>query len=138
MSLLDGGVGGAIAGVVGQIIDRAWPDPTKKAEAQLAMAKLLQDGAFNDAEQQIRLSLAQAKINEIEAASPDFFRAGWRPAVGWVCAAGLAYQFLVRPLLVGFLVRQFPELDMGTLTTLLFGMLGLGAMRTQEKIKGVA
>ena len=63
--------------------------------------------------------------------------------MGWVCALGLATQFLVRPFAIWLspvfhLQAGFPELDMGTLLTLLLGMLGLGAMRTVEKVQGVA
>ena len=68
----------------------------------------------------------------------DFFTRGWRPFIGWVCGCGLAYQFLLRPLLIGFLQRDFPSLGMDTLLTLLCGMLGLSAMRTTEKVQGVA
>lgn len=84
---------------------------------------------------------AQTDVNKAEAASSSIFVAGWRPFVGWVCGSGLAIQFIIRPIttwvaaLCGHPV-EFPSLDMGTLITLLFGMLGLGAMRTYEKITG--
>ena len=84
----------------------------------------------------------QVELNKIEAASSSFFRAGWRPAVGWICAFALGYQMLFRPI-VGWYLQQVvgwgypPTLEMDTLLTLLFGMLGLGAYRTKEKLKGV-
>jgi hypothetical protein len=70
------------------------------------------------------------------------FVAGWRPFIGWVCGAGLATQFLVGPLFtwVAALLGKpvvFPVLDLSTLVTLLIGMLGLGGMRTLEKVNGV-
>ena len=78
---------------------------------------------------------------EIEASSTNWFIAGWRPAAAWTCVAGLAYQFLAFPGLVWACVNfgwtSPPALDMGTLNTLLFGMLGLTTARTAEKIKGV-
>ena len=90
------------------------------------------------------------EIAKIEAASPSLFKSGWRPAVGWCCVSGLAYTFLVRPVLwwiiqVAFIIsgRQniiptLPAIEMGELFTLLLGMLGLGGMRMYEKVRGVA
>lgn len=91
------------------------------------------------------INLAQIDLNKTEAASGSFFRAGWRPAVGWVCVLGLAYQFLLRSLLpwtmAVFLpakvIAAMPSLDMGTLMTLLMGMLGLAGARTVEKLQGM-
>ena len=78
--------------------------------------------------------------DKAEAASPSLFVAGWRPAIGWTCAAALAYQFLLAPLavwvgfLIGHPVPKPPTLD-EHLWELMFGMLGLGALRSLEKIK---
>jgi hypothetical protein len=83
------------------------------------------------------------RINEIEAASNSLFVSGWRPAVAWCCTAGFALQFVVGPLLtwtsdlLGYPV-PFPSMDMGTLSAMLFGLLGLSGMRTFEKVQGVA
>lgn len=85
----------------------------------------------------------QVELNKIDGASDSFFRSGWRPATGWVCVFGLAYQLLVRPL-GGWVMQQLlgwtppPSLEVDTLMTLLFGLLGLGAYRTVERIKGKA
>lgn len=87
--------------------------------------------------------LGQVELNKIEAQSGSNFRAGWRPATGWVCVIALFYQFLLRPLLPwifdvsGFQAGVLPTLEMGSLMTLLGGMLGLGSMRTFEKVKGI-
>ena len=124
--------------VVGKVADRLWPDPAKKAEAQLEVLKMQQAGEFKQLDADLQLALAQSDVNKVEAAAPDFFTRGWRPFIGWVCGMGLAYQFLVRPLLIGTLGLAYPALETETLLTLLFGMLGLGAYRTAEKIKGVA
>ena len=75
-------------------------------------------------------------------AGADLFRGGWRPFTGWICALGLGTQFIVAPILtwVSLLFGHniaFPALDMSVLLTLLFGMLGLGTLRTQEKLRGV-
>jgi len=85
---------------------------------------------------------AQAEINKVEAASANLFTSGWRPAVGWVCAAGLFYGTIGKPFfefianIFGY-QGSFPTIDSNTLNTTLFGMLGLGAMRTVEKVKNV-
>jgi hypothetical protein len=103
-------------------------------------------GADYDTQQMV----IQGELNKIDAASGSIFRSGWRPAVGWVCVTGLGYTFLVKPLLPwviqigGMIVGQvvtiplLPEVPMGDLIVLLGGMLGLGTMRTVERIKGVA
>lgn len=85
---------------------------------------------------------AQLEVNKAEASSPSMFVAGWRPAVGWVCATGLASQFVVGPLATwgASLAHHpiaYPQLDLGTLLTLLFGMLGMAGYRTYEKTNGV-
>ena len=84
----------------------------------------------------------QSETNKVEAASPQLFVAGWRPALGWVCAAGFAYAFVVGPI-VAMVIRIFkteyvlPVLDTSSLIALVTGMLGLGGMRTFEKIQGI-
>ena len=127
---------------IAKVIDKLIPDPTAKAQAQLDLLKLQQAGEFKELDADLALKLEQIKVNAIEAQSPDFFRGGWRPFVGWVCGTGLAVQFLVAPVatwaaaLLGHAVA-FPSLDMGTLLTLLGGLLGLVTLRTAEKFKGV-
>ena len=125
-----------------KILDKVLPDPAAKAAAQLELLKLQQAGEFKALEADLQLALAQTKINEVEAAAPDVFRGGWRPAAGWVCVAGLAYQFLFQPLAAWSGGIQGwappPVLDLGDLYGLLFGMLGLGAYRSFERLKGKA
>jgi hypothetical protein len=86
----------------------------------------------------------QLEVNKAEADSGSLFRGGWRPAVGWICAAGLMYTFLLRPIFPWVLkavgvdgVEAMPVIDMKELMGLLLGMLGLGGMRTFEKVKGL-
>jgi hypothetical protein len=124
-----------IVGPLFKVIDKIIPDPQAKAQMQLELIRLQQSG-------ELAQMTGQMEINKVEAASPDLFRGGWRPFIGWICGAGLLYQFLLRPLLGwlsginGWAVP--PPLEMDTLLTLLLGMLGLGAYRTAEKVKGVA
>ncbi len=88
------------------------------------------------------LALGQIEVNKAEAASGDRFSAGWRPLIGYVCAAGLIYTFLLQPLLpwivalFGKTVPALPALETEALMALLFGMLGLGSLRSIEKVKG--
>jgi|TARA_R110000803_G_scaffold124865_4_gene192567 hypothetical protein len=79
----------------------------------------------------------QTKINEIEAGHRSIFVAGWRPFIGWICGIALAYNFIIRDLFIWILkpVDIPPALQMEHLMTVLLGMLGLGGLRTYEKIK---
>ena len=79
----------------------------------------------------------QTKINEIEAQHRTVFVAGWRPFIGWVCGVALAYNFVIRDLFIWALKPEIvpPALQMEHLMTVLLGMLGLGGLRTYEKVK---
>lgn len=123
----------------GRVLDKVFPDPEQRARAQLELMKLQQEGEFKELDAQLQISLAQAKINEADAASQNPFQAGWRPAAGWVCVAGLFYQFILCPMLPWVLsvcgvhgVPPLPGLD-DILFELILGMLGLGGLRTAEK-----
>lgn len=131
----------ALLPVVEKVIDKIFPDKEAADKAKLEMFRMQQQGELKQLEADVQLALGQMKVNEAEATA-GFFRGGWRPAVGWVCASGLAYQFLIRPLLTFILTlngtpQELPGLEMDTLLTLLLGMLGLGAYRTAEKVKGL-
>jgi len=89
------------------------------------------------------LAKGQLAVNAVEAASSSLFVAGWRPMVGWTCAAAFAYKFVIAPFAVLILAAtgnpiEIPTLDFTEMSTILLGMLGLGGLRTVEKIKGVA
>lgn len=88
----------------------------------------------------MEINKAQIEVNKIEAGSSSLFKSGWRPFVGWVCAFALCYHFVLQPMLAFILgVAGYnvvlPEFDMTTLTTVLMGLLGLGGMRSFEKVK---
>lgn len=125
-----------------KILDRVLPDPAQKAAATLEMFRAQQAGEFKELDNELQRDLAQIEVNKAEAESPDFFRGGWRPAVGWCGVVGLLYTYLVQPLLSWWssahAIPVPPQLDLGDLLTLLGGLLGLSGMRTLEKIKGVA
>jgi hypothetical protein len=124
--------------VVGKII----PDPEAKARAQLEVLKLQQAGEFKQIDADLQVMLAQASINQEEAKSPDMFRGGWRPAVGWVCVTGMAYTYVVSPIMAwfggiyGWPVP--PQIDTYDMLIMLGGMLGFGGMRSFERIRGKA
>ena len=127
--------------IIGTLLDKVLPDPKMAAEAKLKAIELAQNGELAKLDAELKLSLGQIEVNKVEAGT-DLFRGGWRPFVGWVSALGLAMQFIVSPVLTwaGMLAGHniaFPALDISVLMTLLFGMLGLGTLRTQEKLKGV-
>lgn len=119
----------------GKLIDRLWPDPQKKGEAALQLLQLQQSG-------ELAKITGQMDVNKAEATSQSVFVAGWRPYIGWICGTGLGYQFLIRPLLT-FIVLIWrpnfvaPSIETAQLIELLVGMLGLGAMRTYEKVSGI-
>ena len=158
--IVEGGVSGIFSGVTsvlstiaGAITGKTPLTPEKQAEIIMQAANLEAQAKAADA----ALQQAQIEVNKIEAASTDPFVRRWRPAVGWVCVCGLAYQFLICPILpwavkcVGiFLVicgvhlqsgvhlPVLPALNDSTLLSMLGGILGLGAYRTVEKVKSVS
>lgn len=121
--------------VASKVIDRIFPDKAKADEAKLAMAQLQMSG-------ELKLILGQIEVNKAEATNTNLFVAGWRPFIGWVCGLALAYQYIGRPLLVivgNAIDVAIPVLPLdGTLWELMFGMLGIGGLRTFEKLKGKA
>lgn len=122
---------------VGKVLEKIIPDPQAKAAAQIKLLEITQSGELAKLAAETKLAEGQLEINKIEAGNANLFVSGWRPSIGWLCSLSLAYQFLIRPLLVTF-GHEAPALDMGDLLTILLGMLGLGGLRSFEKIKGVA
>lgn len=132
---------GEVAELATHVLDRFVPDPAQKAEAALEVMKMQAAQADKATDAALQEGQMQADVNKAEAASQSIFVAGWRPFVGWVCGTGFAMVFVIGPMLewtanlFGHAIK-FPILDAGTLTTLLLGMLGLGTMRTVEKVQG--
>ena len=110
------------------ILDKFIEDKDQKA----ALAHEITTMAERHAQERI---LAQVDVNKIEAAHKSLFVAGWRPAIGWICGIGLLYNVLLAPILAIWFT--LPEVETDILETTMWGMLGLGAMRTAEKFKGV-
>jgi hypothetical protein len=113
----------------GKILDKLFPNPEDRAAAQIKLVELQQNG-----------DLAQITVNQEEAKNENLFVSGWRPFIGWVCGFAFAYHFIALPLLetvaqaAGYKVEP-PVFDMNQLMTVLMGMLGLGSLRTVEKVQ---
>jgi hypothetical protein len=120
---------------VSGLLDKFIEDKDQRAALAHEIATLADKQANEQA-------LAQIQLNSVEAAHHSLFVAGWRPAVGWVCALAMLLNFILIPFINLWLEFAGLELhldliDMQTMLPVLFGMLGLGGMRTAEKIKGV-
>jgi hypothetical protein len=117
------------------IISRLFPDPAQKAAAEFELLKLTQDG-------DLQKILAQLAINAKEAESSSIFVAGWRPFVGWICGTGLLYATILHNLLEWLSAAKGwpmpPAVDTDVLLYVLGALLGIGTLRTVDKIKGVA
>jgi hypothetical protein len=113
-----------------RIIDRLFPDPEKKAAAELELLKMTNDN-------ELKPIMEQLKINAIEAAHPSVWVAGWRPYFGWVGGTSFAYVGLLKPILAWVsLINGWPEppdIDTEFLWVVVSGLLGLGGLRTYEK-----
>jgi hypothetical protein len=126
----------ALIGPVTGLLDKFIPDADEKAKLAHEIATMAEKQAHE-------LALAQIEVNKAEAASGSVFKGGWRPFIGWVCGIAFLYHFVLQPLLLfaiavaGVQLPALPEFDMGTLLTVLGGLLGLGSLRTFEKTKGV-
>lgn len=118
-----------VAGVVGGVIDRIWPNKTEREKAELQAAMLVVQG--------------QLDVNKVEAGSSSVFVAGWRPFIGWVCGSACAWNWIGLPvakagLALAGITLDLDQADLTEMLPVLMGMLGLGALRTAEKFKGVA
>lgn len=123
---------GVLAPILGSVLEKVLPDPQAKAKAE---QEILTAVAASD--------LAQMEVNKTEAAHSSIFVAGWRPFIGWVCGGSLAYVYIVQPVANWTLAMWYPgvitpAIDTSILMELVFAMLGIGGLRTFEKIKGVA
>lgn len=120
---------GAISDLVSTAINKIWPDKSEAEKQQLAAAVMVVQG--------------QMDINKVEAANPSVFVSGWRPYIGWVCGIACAWNWIGLPIaklalaVIGHPIVLAPA-DLTEMLPVLLGMLGLGGLRTWEKVKGVA
>lgn len=120
---------GAVSDLAGSVINKIWPDKTEAEKQQLAAA--------------VSLVQSQLEVNKVEAASPSVFVSGWRPFIGWVCGTACAWNWIGLPIAkMGLLMYGHPldlaPADISEMMPVLMGLLGLGSLRTFEKVKGVA
>lgn len=134
----------ALIPAISQLLDKIIPDPQEREKAKIELMKA--ERVFEIEE--LRLALfadqMQSDINKEKAENSNIFVAGWRPFIGWVCGAAFAYHFVLQPILAFVIANsnsagkvELPIFDIQTLSTVLMGMLGLGGLRTLEKIKNV-
>lgn len=128
MALID-----TIFGTISSVLDKVIPDANARAKAKEELQRSLNDQDF-------QIALEQIKVNAIEAQSESFFKSGWRPSVGWICSIAFGLHFVILPLFNYFIMLwgQQPILvpfQMDTLLTVLLGLLGMGTLRTVEKMK---
>jgi hypothetical protein len=131
MGLLD-----TLIGPVTSIIDKIVPDKDQAAKLAHEIATMSEKMANEQV-------LAQLEVNKAEAASGSLFKGGWRPAIGWICGLALFWSFILQPFLVFFLLvfgvdlPPLPEVGTADLMPILLGMLGLGGLRSYEKVQKV-
>ena len=132
----------AILDVGTKVIERLWPDPAQRDAAKLELFKLQQSGELAQLAAETDLAKGQIGVNEKEAQSASLFVSGWRPFIGWVCGAACAWNWLGLKIAL-FAAAYFNHpinlapADIGEMMPVLLGMLGLGGLRTMEKINGV-
>jgi len=126
----------SLVGPVTGLLDKFIEDKDQKAKLAHEIATLAEKQAHEAA-------MAQVEVNKAEASHRSIFVAGWRPFVGWICAVALAYHFVLHPIILfgagwaGATIPELPAFDMDSLMTVLLGMLGLGGLRSFEKVKGL-
>jgi Holin of 3TMs, for gene-transfer release len=138
----------AILGIGSKLIDKFIPDPAQAEQAKLKLLEMQQSGDLAQLAAETDLAKLQIQTNVEEAKNANIFVSGWRPAVGWCCAAAFAYSYVLLPF-AQFLVFTFgttamaeqlalaPRLELSEMMPVLLGMLGLGSLRTVEKVKNV-
>lgn len=148
-SLLSNGISGTVGQLAKDIRTAITGKEAITADERKAILDRVQEIEKLTLQADQAIITGQLEINKAEAMSGSLFRGGWRPAVGWICVMGLFYQFIIRTILpwcidiflqvvhTTITIPTLPELDMGTLMMLLTGILGLGGLRTFEKVKGI-
>lgn len=122
--------------VISKVLDRLIPDKEANAKAKRELEKTLIDNMA-------QINIEQIKTNQQEAQHRTLWVSGWRPFIGWVCGSAMAWHFIGVPVITficawsGAEIPALPTFDMGSLMTVLMGLLGLGGMRTFEKMKGL-
>ncbi len=122
-----------------ELLDRIIPDPAARERAKLELEKAENAQALQQLQLALEADKSQNEINAVEAQNANLFVSGWRPFIGWVCGVAFAYHFVVQPILAFAIANsgrdvKLPSFQMEELSTVLMGLLGLGGLRTIEKI----
>jgi hypothetical protein len=131
-----------LVGPVMDIVNKLIPDPQAKMQFQIQLLQLQQNTEFKELDNQLAMAQSQTDTNKVEASNTNLFVAGWRPFIGWICGSTLAYTYILANL-INILSAVFghplnlPKPDMSEMMPILLGMLGLGGMRTYEKVNGI-
>jgi hypothetical protein len=132
-----------LLGIGSKVIDKIWPDPVQRDAAKLELLKLQQSGELAQLTADTNLMIEQIKVNQAEAQNPSLFVSGWRPAIGWVCGLACGWNWIGLPVvklaleIAGHPIDLAPA-DLTEMLPVLMGMLGLGGLRTIEKLQGRA
>jgi hypothetical protein len=132
-----------LLGLGSKVIDKIWPDPVQRDAAKLELLKLQQSGELAQLTADTNLMIEQIKVNQAEAQNPSLFVSGWRPAIGWVCGLACGWNWIGLPVvklaleIAGHPIDLAPA-DLTEMLPVLMGMLGLGGLRTIEKLQGRA
>jgi len=113
-----------------KVLERLIPDATERAAAVHEITTMAEKAAH----EQVKMQL---KVNAVEAGHQNIFVSGWRPFIGWVCGTAMAFNFIMFPLAAAVFSLTVAPLPLETMLPVLLGMLGLGGLRTTEKIKGI-
>ena len=125
----------ALISPVAALLDKFIPDADERNRLAHEISTLAERQAHE-------IALAQIEVNKQDAKG-NWWQAGWRPFIGWICGIAFAYHFVLQPFLVFLILAMawpmppLPEFEMTALLTVLGGMLGLGSLRTFERVKGV-
>lgn len=126
---------GTILDLGKDLIGRFFPDPEKKREAEMELMRMAAEG-------ELKQVIAQLEINAREAMNPNLFVSGGRPLFLWIGGFGFGYATLVQPLLSWFAAIKGwptpPSVESDLLWVVITGLLGIGGLRSIEKVKGVA
>jgi hypothetical protein len=128
--------GGDVIKEIGDSVDKIFTSDEERLELknEFSKAELGFEAKYMDLVS--KQNIAQTEVNKVEASSGAFFQSGWRPAIGWIGVAALAYKFVIYPLLLWMPNIAPPNpIDSDILFSMVTGMLGIAGMRSFDKLK---
>ncbi len=134
----------ALIPAISELLDKIIPNPEEREKAKIELIKSEREADIEELRLALSADHMQTEINKEEAKNPNIFVSGWRPFIGWVCGIAFSYHFVLQPILAFIIANlndgkvSLPNFDMNELSTVLMGILGLGGLRTLEKIKNIS